>query len=30
VFREDGVLAASFVQDGMIRPLEQTRPGPAL
>jgi len=30
VFRADGVLAASFVQDGMIRPLDTSRSGPTL
>jgi acyl-CoA thioesterase len=30
VFRRDGVLAASFVQDGMIRPLDTSRSGPTL
>jgi acyl-CoA thioesterase II len=28
VFRPDGALAASFVQDGMIRPLDSARTGP--
>jgi acyl-CoA thioesterase II len=30
VYRTDGVIAASFVQDGMIRALEQNRSGPTL
>jgi acyl-CoA thioesterase II len=30
VFRADGSLAASFVQDGMIRPLSSSRSGPTL
>lgn len=30
VFRSDGTLVASFVQDGMIRPLEAARAGSAL
>jgi acyl-CoA thioesterase II len=30
VFREDGALVASFVQDGMIRPLTTARSGPTL
>jgi acyl-CoA thioesterase-2 len=30
MFRADGVLAASFVQDGMIRPLDTSRSGPTL
>jgi acyl-CoA thioesterase len=30
VFRADGALAASFVQDGMIKPLDTTRSGPTL
>jgi acyl-CoA thioesterase II len=30
VFRADGALVASYVQDGMIRPLDQSRSGPAL
>jgi acyl-CoA thioesterase-2 len=30
VFRPDGALVASFVQDGMIRPLDAARTGPTL
>lgn len=30
VFRADGALVASFVQDGMVRPLDTTRAGAAL
>jgi acyl-CoA thioesterase len=30
VFRSDGTLVASFVQDGMIRPLDAGRTAPVL